>query len=93
MDGSGRVMHWNKEAEKYTGIKETEARGQAIRDIFPLIAEEIEKAKTAIKERRPVKNEKIEIIRNGETYFSNVTVYPFTSDGVEGAVIRNPLTM
>ena len=60
----------------------------AVRLLFPLLAIEMERIKTAIKLRVPQKNEKLHTQKNGETQYFDVTIYPLLTNGVEGAVIR-----
>jgi PAS domain S-box-containing protein len=88
VDMEGRVTHWNREAEKITGVNADDARGCTLADVFPQLSGEMEKVVEAIRERVPLKDEKIPSEVNGEVRYSDITVYPLTSNGVEGAVIR-----
>lgn len=88
VDMEGRVTHWNREAEKRTGVKADEARGHTLADVFPQLAGEMEKVVQAIREREPLKDEKVASEFDGEARYADITVYPLTSNGIEGAVIR-----
>ncbi len=89
VDMEGRVTHWNREAEKITGLKADQARGSTLVDVFPELAGEMEKVAQAIRDREPLKDEKIPSRKIGnEIRYSDITVYPLIPDGVEGAVIR-----
>ena len=88
VDMEGRVTHWNREAEKITGVKANEAQGHTLADVFPQLTGEMEKVAQAIRECVPLKDEKIANEVNGEVHYSDITVYPLTSNGIEGAVIR-----
>ncbi len=88
VDREGRVTHWNREAEAITGVKAGDAQGRLLAEVFPQLSGEMEKVQEAILERKPRKEEKIASKVYGETRFSDVTVYPLITNGVEGAVIR-----
>lgn len=88
VDTEGRVTQWNREAEKSTGVDAEEAQGKRLIDVFPRMAAEMEKIKRTIRERIPQKNERIETNVGGEIRFSDITIYPLASNGIEGAVIR-----
>lgn len=88
VDAEGRVTQWNLEAEKITGIPAGEAQGNNLKDVFPFLAREMERVRLAIRDRETLRDEKILCERDGETRYSDVTVYPLITNGVEGAVIR-----
>ncbi|MCK4760955.1 MAG: PAS domain S-box protein [Candidatus Aminicenantes bacterium] len=88
VDIDGRVTHWNREAEKITGVNADDARGNRLADVFPQLAGEMDKVGQAVRDREPLKEEKIPSEVDGEIRYSDVTVYPLISDGIEGAVIR-----
>lgn len=88
VDAEGRVTQWNKEAENATGTGADKALGRALDNVFPLLSNEMEKIWKAIRQRETQKDSKIAYQVNGETRFSDVTVYPLISNGIEGAVIR-----
>jgi PAS domain S-box-containing protein len=88
VDLEGRVTQWNWEAEKATGVTASEAQGRALADVFPQLADEMEKVQQTIQDRLPQRNEKVTHESDGETHYSDVTVYPLVVNGVEGAVIR-----
>ncbi len=88
VDLEGRITQWNRGAEEITGRSEAEARGQALSDVFPELAVEMERAWETILGEDPRRKEKIALSVAGEPRFLDVTVYPLVADGVEGAVIR-----
>ncbi len=88
VDIDEKIIQWNKEAERITGIKSGQALGQQLSDILPIITKEITKIKQAIKDRE-IKKHRITIQSNQiDTKISDITVYPLIANGVEGAVIR-----
>jgi PAS domain S-box-containing protein len=88
VDLEGKVTQWNREAERATGLKADEAQGRPLADLFPQLADEMKKIRQAIKDGKPLKDAKVPTHVKGETFFSDITVYPLMGIGVEGAVIR-----
>ena len=88
VDAEGCVTQWNKEAENATGKAADQALGKALDTVFPLLSNEMDNIWQAIQQRETQKDSKIASQVNGETRFSDVTVYPLISNGIEGAVIR-----
>ncbi len=88
VDQTGRVTQWNVEAEKATGVPPEQAEGKILGEIFPQLASEMEKVREAIHTRQATHDEKLPREVDGQTRYSNVTVYPLVANGVEGAVIR-----
>lgn len=88
VDPEGRVTQWNREAEKMTGMAASTARGRMLPDVFPQLTGQLERVRQTMRERKPRKDERIAQIGDGETRFTDVTVFPLIANGVEGAVIR-----
>lgn len=88
VDMEGRVTQWNRGAEKATGVSADKAQGRSLTDVFPRLTGEMAKVRQAIKENQPQKETKVVSEEDGETRFSDITVYPLIFNGVEGAVIR-----
>ncbi|MCP4693463.1 MAG: response regulator [Desulfobacterales bacterium] len=89
VDPAGRVTQWNREAEKETGIKASEARGSPFVDLFPDLAGEMEGARRAARLQKPRKSVKVVREIDRVPRYADVAVYPLFTDGVEeGAVIR-----
>ncbi len=88
VDAQGHVTQWNREAERVTGVKVDNAQGRALEDVFPRMVGALEKVGQAIRQRQSAKELKIAHQQDGETRFTDVTVYPLVTNGVEGAVIR-----
>jgi PAS domain S-box-containing protein len=88
IDDAGRVTQWNRRAEEETGIAAAAAAGCKIGDVFPRLADEMEKIRMAMQERQPQHDPKKPYRGAAETRYEDVTVYPLTSNGVQGAVIR-----
>ncbi len=88
VDSKGTITQWNMEAEKSTGIPEKQALGHPLTDALPQMELELLKVKETISTRVPQVEEKIVSEKDGEKTYSNITVYPLITNGVDGAVIR-----
>lgn len=88
IDGRGAVTHWNLVAERTTGISREKAEGMPVESMFPEISSHMERIRRAMAERTPQVAEKVPRSGDGEIVYSDYTIYPLVTDGVEGAVIR-----
>lgn len=88
VDADNRVMQWNREAERVTGTPANQAQGQPLEEVFPNLGNEMDHILDAIGNRELQHDEHIPCIINNEPRFADVTVYPITTDGSDGAVIR-----
>jgi len=88
-DDNTIITQWNQQAEQFTNLLSKDIVGKKIDDIvtnFPHdLAENIEKS---IKNQAIIALEKEEIWNRNEKYFFDITIYPVTSSGKNGAVIR-----
>jgi PAS domain S-box-containing protein len=83
-----KVTHWNEEAEKMTGLDKEAATGHSLETVFPRMRTEMENIKKSIQSRQVIKNSKLMDKTENRTQYSDLTVYPLISNGIEGAVIR-----
>ncbi|MBU0994381.1 MAG: PAS domain S-box protein [Proteobacteria bacterium] len=88
VDINGNVTQWNKEAEKMTGKIARDAIGRGLTDVYPQLTDQIQTIRQVIMNRLPLKDRKIENIPTGGRRFSDVTIFPLVSNGIQGAVIR-----
>lgn len=85
---NGNVTQWNKKAEELTGLSMVGARGKLLSEVFPRIASFMNNIQESMQA-----NEIQHVINSpygskaGETRYDDITIYPLTADGVEGAVI------
>lgn len=84
----GRVMQWNHEAERTTGIDASRAQGQPFEQVFPDFGADIHNVFEDLLTKGPQHHERIHCLINEEPHIVDVTVYPITTEGSEGAVIR-----
>jgi PAS domain S-box-containing protein len=88
VNGEGHVTQWNRQAEKATGITFVQAQGRVLAEVFPALQGQMDKIQTAMATGQAETDERATLSYRGETILGQVTVYPLTSDGVAGAVIR-----
>jgi PAS domain S-box-containing protein len=88
VDREGLVTQWNKEAALMTGLTADQAQGQSVTDVLPRAYTKKDKIKQAIMDRAFHQDSTIARQEEGETRYSDITIYPLISNGVDGAVIR-----
>jgi len=88
VDNQMRVTQWNKQAEKQTGLPFEKAHKQPLESAYPRLADELDRIKAAIEDRKVHRNLKIPRPYQGGTQFEDITIFPLEADGTEGAVIR-----
>ncbi|MFO7598473.1 MAG: PAS domain S-box protein [Candidatus Desulfacyla sp.] len=88
VDREGRVSQWNLAAERATGIRAADARGQILEKLMPELGRELEKIQDAIRNRRVKSDVNVPRQSDGTVRYDDITVYPLITNGVEGAVIR-----
>lgn len=85
---SGHITHWNASAELATGIREKQALGFRLREIYPHLPVPEKMIVDAIAEVEPQIRRAVKVIEQNETRFVDITVYPLHSPHLTGAVIR-----
>ncbi len=88
VDAEGRVMQWNREAERITGTSAAKAQGTLLEEVFPNLGEEMARVLNAVANHELQHDERIPCMIDNKPRFANVTVYPLTTNGDDGAVIR-----
>jgi PAS domain S-box-containing protein len=88
VDAEGCVTQWNRETERITEIPAPQAQGQPFETIFPSLGSEMDRIVEAIGNRKLRHDERIPCTIANEARFADVTVYPLSTDGADGAVIR-----
>ncbi len=85
---SGHVTHWNAAAELATGIREKQALGFRLQEIYPDLPVSAAMIDEAIANSEPGTRENVKIEHFNNTRFVDITVYPLHSLELTGAVIR-----
>ncbi|MEZ4527514.1 MAG: PocR ligand-binding domain-containing protein [Desulfobacterales bacterium] len=88
IDSMGRVILWNRESEKITGIPAAVAKGRVLHDMLPFPPDNRERIQTMIRENKACRLERMAWNRADQKCFSDVIVYPLSSDNAEVTVIR-----
>lgn len=88
VDQDGRVIRWNRQALAATGLGESDLEGRFFDDVFPELPVRMRQILDAIVHNAPSKLAKSPQIKDGETTYHDITIYPLASGGMRGAVIR-----
>jgi PAS domain S-box-containing protein len=88
VDADGRVMQWNREAEKSSGLEASRAHGQPLSNVFAQLSPDLDDVFKHLLKKGPQHHERIQCTLKGDQHIVDVTVYPITAEGAEGAVIR-----
>ena len=88
VDAKNSVTQWNSEAERVTGIRDIDAVGKQLEDVFPRLSSEASRIQEAINSREQQVTIKKVHSKNNTLLYENITIYPLIADGIEGVVIR-----
>ncbi|WP_022666447.1 PAS domain S-box protein [Desulfospira joergensenii] len=88
VDREGKVTQWNHRTEQVTGVSFEDARSQSLSKLFPRLSGEMERIRTAIRERRVISSSKVSRRLEKDVRYEDITIFPLKANGVEGAVIR-----
>lgn len=88
VDTEGRITELNQGAERASGVAQAEAQGHSFVEIFPYLESQRDRVRAAIRNRIPLRNERIVFEKEGWSHYADVMVYPLMTDGIMGAVVR-----
>lgn len=88
VDAEARVMQWNREAERVTGVTAAEAMGRELHAILPQLRPQIGLVSAAVADRTVQRDERVAWDRPDGRHISELTVYPLITNGIRGAVVR-----
>jgi len=89
VDVNGRVTQWNQQTVLKTGMPPEKVLGRPFAEVFPQAPVSMEQVSAAISSNLPVKIAKVPRAQGDLIEYSDVTVYPLTTNNiVQGAVIR-----
>jgi PAS domain S-box-containing protein len=88
VDMNGRVMQWNREAERVTMISATEAEHRLLSQVFPRLTGYLWRIQAVIASGVPDEERNVPYYQDGETRFDTITIYPLVAEHVTGAVVR-----
>lgn len=84
----GLVNQWNDGAETLTGIPKKDAVGKSVYSLLANQDMPLEIIKSAVMNRQPFKKNSIPLSKEETVVFYDITIYPLSFSGQEGAVIR-----
>lgn len=87
VDSTLRVTHWNRQAERYTGISLKEAALQPLTRVFTRLENLEEQIRAALHSGEMRVTSNIPVTIDDRPCYEDITIYP-VMDGKEGAVIR-----
>jgi PAS domain S-box-containing protein len=90
VDAEGRVTEWNQSAEQTTGVPTERAVGQPFGTLFPDLALQLVNLQESMRSHKLISTKRLSLVtnRDGEKRYADIMVYPLTTNGVAGAVIR-----
>jgi PAS domain S-box-containing protein len=88
VDAETNITLWNQKAEQSTGLAMQDVKGKKLADVYPQLSRELDKIKDVFTSNKVRKAETMLNELEGEKQFCEITVYPLTTNGVIGAVIR-----
>ena len=88
VDMDMKVTEWNQQAEMIAGMSAEQAQGSLLAAVFPQLGIDTHAIRQAIQECKVYKESKVAYDAADEDQFLDVTVYPLTANGAEGAVVR-----
>ena len=89
VDSNLNVTQWNKKVEELTGVPMTRAIKRRLSSAFPRMVPLEKIIRESMKEKgiRQVLKAPLDL-NDGTTRYEDITIYPLTADGIQGAVIR-----
>ena len=88
IDRSGCITHFNRKATELTGFKEEAARGRILSDILPRFTDSMDVIRSAIQRKTVLEQLRIPFEKGDAILYEDLTVYPLSGEGLEGAVVR-----
>ena len=88
VDPDGKITHWNREAERETGINTSEAIGRPLGEALTTFGIEMEKVRKSIRTNIPFRDERVLRKTKGKSRYLDITIYPLIANKINGAVIR-----
>lgn len=88
VDSNGMITHWNREAEKNTGIVPENAIGNEITELLPSLIPDIKDIMSSIKKQKQFTITKSKQDRSGQLKYEQISVFPLLTEHFTGAVVR-----
>src|SRR5690606_3562440 len=88
IDSNYQVTEWNKAVSNFMNIKDSDAKGKPLQDVFPIVSEKMDIIKDTVNSRVTHTIEKFEYIKKEQVIFFDILMYPLVTESDLGAVIR-----
>lgn len=88
VDNDCTITHWNRQAEKNIGVPSSEAVGRHLESVVPRMGAVDGLIRKALDEKEVYSDSHQHRRDDGELLYEEITIYPLTADGVDGAVLR-----
>nr|WP_321398775.1 PAS domain S-box protein [uncultured Desulfobacter sp.] len=88
VDRDGRITQWNRKAQTLTGLSLEQVRNQPLIQILPFLDKEMHQIERAIRECHVISRPKVSRKTKADVHYENITIFPLTDNGMQGAVIR-----
>lgn len=88
VDKKNRITQWNLKATRKTGIFPEVAKGRLLSTVFPQFTIDMDHVTASIESRNVYYVSRHPSVEGDKQIYEDITIYPLTSNGVEGAVIR-----
>ncbi len=92
LDESEHIIHWNQEAEKFTGYSSSEAVGRILWDFIPAVGKYKVKCDQVRRSGAAVEILKEVFVRENcgaeESFIKNIFIFPFSKKDITGVIIR-----
>lgn len=85
---TGQITHWNSSAELATDIGAAEVAGKLLWQAYPNLPVDLQTIQQAIEEGMPKVMESTKLVSKGQTYYTDITVFPLIARDIQEAVIR-----
>ncbi|MBK6764810.1 MAG: PAS domain-containing protein [bacterium] len=88
VDSDLRVIQWNHEAEKATGVRREFANGNEVHDVFPVLSDRRSFILNAVNYNSRYERERVSMTTLEGDRFYDMMIYPLYTVGIDGVVIR-----
>jgi PAS domain S-box-containing protein len=88
VDHEGRIALWNENAELFSGIVSSDARGKLFGELLPQFTDCLQQVGQVINLNSPCRKERIQILQENERRYYDLQICPLASEGVGRAVVR-----
>ncbi len=85
---TGQITHWNTSAERATDMTAADVSGKLLWEAYPNLPVTLAMILQTIESGTPAVMESTKLESHGQTYYTDITVYPLIAENIREAVIR-----